>query len=440
MMSKVASSCGAGGSAVGRRQLRSVLIAATAALCLTGTSAAVGNADPIPIPQNDPFYTPPSGWESTAPGTILNSRPVEVASMRPEAEDADAWQLLYRTTDNAGRPMTTVTTVLRPRTGKVKGLITYQAAEDASAPQCAPSYALRQGAVPLDHKYDASLDFLQIDQMLSSGHAISVPDWEGSNGATIVPKQPGYTALDGVRAAEAFTPLGLSGTDTPVAAAGYSGGSLASVWISQLQPTYAPEVRLVGVARGGGAGGPSEPVGPYLQSLDGGPFSGFLLSLLPGMMRADPRLAAAFDTYLTPAGKALMAAGDNECSVPLVEKYPFLHMDDYLTIPFSQVFEQVQAFFDETDYGITAPTVPTFLYHAVNDEIVHIAWVDQAVANWCASGAPITYTRDQMSEHPSLEVAATAAALRWIDDRLAGQPAPDDCSIRTVPSMALGGA
>lgn len=439
-MSKVVSSCGTGGSAVVRRQLRSILIAATAALCLTGTAAAVGNADPIPIPQDDTFYTPPSGWESTAPGTILNSRPVEMASMRPEAVDADAWQLLYRTTDNLGRPMTTVTTVLRPRTGQVNGLISYQAAEDASAPQCAPSYALRQGAVQLDHKYDASLDFLQIDQMLSSGHAISVPDWEGSNGAEIVPNEPGYTTLDGVRAAEAFTPLGLSGTDTPVVAAGYSGGSLASGWMSQLQPTYAPEVRLLGVARGGGAGGPTEPISPYLLSLDGGPFSGFLLSLLPGMIRADPRMAAAFDTYLTPAGKALMAEGDNACSVPLVEKYPFLHMNDYLTIPLSQVFEQVQPFFDETDYGITAPTIPTFLYHAVNDEIVHIDWIDKAVANWCASGAPITYTRDQMSEHASLEVAATTSALRWIDDRLAGQPAPTDCSIRTVPSIALSGS
>ncbi|AYF78445.1 lipase [Nocardia yunnanensis] len=440
MKSNDATSCRARGSAVGRRQLRSILIGATAALCLAGTPAAVGKADPVPIPQNDPFYTPPSGWESTAPGTILKSRPVEVASMRPTPADADAWQLLYRTTDNAGRPITTVTTVLRPRTGQVAGLITYQPAEDASAPQCAPSYALRQGAVALDHKYDASLDFLQIDQMLSSGHAISVPDWEGSNAATIVPKQPGYTALDGVRAAEAFTPLGLSGTATPVAAAGYSGGSLASAWIAQLQPTYAPEVRLVGVARGGGAGGPSEPLAPYLLSLDGGPFSGFLVSLLPGMMRADSRVATAFDTYLTPAGKALMTAGETECSVPLVEKYPFLHMDDYLTIPFSQVFDQAQPFFDETDYGITAPTIPTFLYHAVNDEIVHITFVDQAVANWCTSNPPITYTRDQLSEHPSLAVAATTSALHWIDDRLAGHPAPNNCTIRTVPSMALDGA
>ncbi|WP_458690481.1 lipase family protein [Nocardia tengchongensis] len=433
MMGSAVSACGATGSVVKRGQLRSAVIAASAVLCVTGTSMAVGSADPLPTPQNDPFYTPPSGWDSKAPGTILNSRPVEVASMGPQAQDADAWQLLYRTTDTAGHPMATVTTVLRPRTGQVKGLITYQAAEDASAPQCAPSFTLRQGA---PDKYDASLDLVQIDQMLSSGHAISVPDWEGPKGSVFTPRQPGYAALDGVRAAEGFAPLGLSGTDTPVAAAGYSGGSFATGWTAQVQPAYAPELRLVGVASGGG----SAPIGPYLESLDSGPFSGFLPSLLPGMMRADPRLAAAFDKYLTPAGQALIAAGDSKCMTPNVAQHAFLRMDDYLTIPFSQLFAQVQASLADLDVGAVAPTAPLYVYHAVNDEAVHIAEVDQVVARWCASGAQITYTRDQLSEHLSLEFGAAAAVLRWIDDRLAGQAAPDGCSTRTVPSMSLGGA
>ncbi|WP_327143642.1 lipase family protein [Nocardia sp. NBC_01327] len=394
---------------------------------------AVGSADPLTTPQNDPFYTPPSGWDAQAPGTILNSRPVEVASMGPQAQDADAWQLLYRTTDTDGAPTATVTTVLRPRTGQVKGLISYQNAEDASAPQCAPSFTLRQGA---PDQYNASLDLITIQQILSSGHAISVPDWEGPKGSVFSPKQPGYAALDGVRAAEAFAPLGLSGTDTPVAAMGYSGGSLSTRWSAQVQPTYAPEIRLVGVSMGGW----TAPISHYLESLDGGPFAGFLPSLLPGMMRADPHLAAAFDKYLTPAGQALIAAGDSQCMTPNVSQHAFLHMDDYLTIPFSQLFEQVQGSFADLDFGPVAPTAPLFLYNAVNDEIVRIAPTDQAVAQWCASGAHITYTRDQSSEHVSLALSATAAALSWIDDRLAGQGVPDGCSTRTVLSMSLGGA
>nr|WP_276207261.1 lipase family protein [Nocardia mangyaensis] len=69
-----------------------------------------------------------------------------------------------------------------------------------------------------------------------------------------------------------------------------------------------------------------------------------------------------------------------------------------------------------------------------------IAGVDKAVAQWCASGAQITYTRDQWSEHVSLAISATPAVLRWVDERLAGQAAPDGCSTRTVLSMSLDGA
>lgn len=432
-MRSAVSACGAPRSVIKRGQLRSVLIAISAALWFTGTPMAVGGADPLPTPQNDPFHTPPSGWESEAPGTILNSRPVEVASLGPQAQDADAWQLLYRTTDAAEQPMVTVTTVLRPRTGPVRGLISYQPATDASAPQCAPSFVLRQGA---PDKYDSSLDLIQIDQMLSSGHAISVPDWVGPKGTLFAPRQPGYTTLDGVRAAQGFAPLGLSGTETPVAAMGYSGGSYGASWAAQVQPTYAPEIRLVGVTMGGW----TAPVGSYMETLDGGPFSGFLPSLLPGMMRADPRLAAAFDEYLTPAGHALMAAGDSKCVTPNVAQHAFLRMDDYLTIPFSQLAEQVQESLAELDFGPVVPTAPLLLYNAVHDEIIDIAGVDKAVAQWCASGAQITYTRDQLSEHVSLAISATPAVLRWVDERLTGQAAPDGCSTRTVLSMALDGA
>ncbi|WP_405137605.1 lipase family protein [Nocardia sp. NBC_01388] len=430
MVDTAVSSCGAKSSAFKRSQLRSALIAASAVLCLAGTPTAVGSADPVLTPQSDPFYTPPAGWDSQAPGTILNSRPVEVASMGPQAQDADAWQLLYRTTDVDGNPMATVTTVLRPRNGQVKGLISYQAAEDASAPQCAPSFTLRQGA-PVRNKYDASLDLMTVDQILSTGHAISIPDWEGPKGTLIAARQPGYLTLDGMRAAEGFAPLGLSGTDTPVAAMGYSGGSLGTSSAVQMQPIYAPELRLAGVAIGGWR----TDFGSYLKALNSGPFSGFIPALLPGMLRADPRLAAVFDKYLTPAGQALMAAGDSECVTSNVGQYPFLRMDDYLTIPFSQLLEEVQPLFADLDFGPVVPTAPMLHYHAVHDEIVDIAVSDQAVAQWCAAGAQITYMRDQLSDHVSLAITGTPAALRWIDDRMAGRPAPAGCSTSTVPSM-----
>jgi hypothetical protein len=101
-------------------------------------------APAITPPQHDPFYKPPAGYASTAPGTILRSRPVDLAVLGFLPQNVQAWQLLYRTTSYQGKPMATVTTVVRPSGPAPKAVVSYQVAEDASAPQCAPSYALRR--------------------------------------------------------------------------------------------------------------------------------------------------------------------------------------------------------------------------------------------------------------------------------------------------------
>ncbi|NKS63483.1 hypothetical protein GS493_13455 [Rhodococcus hoagii] len=73
------------------------------------TSPALAGAAPVQ-PSVDDFYRAPDGFESTAPGTILRGRPVQLASYSALPFNAQAWQLLYRTTDFAGNPMPGVTT------------------------------------------------------------------------------------------------------------------------------------------------------------------------------------------------------------------------------------------------------------------------------------------------------------------------------------------
>jgi hypothetical protein len=157
--------------------------------------------------------------------------------------------LLYRTTNDEGQPEATVTTVLLPAGTEPRGLLSYQVAEDAVAPQCAMSYVLRQGSGVAGANSQAEVYL--IDAALAQGFAVSVPDYEGPGGDFGAARQPGYAVLDGIRAAEQFSPLGLPGQSTPVGIWGYSGGSLASGWAAQVQPSYAPELNLRGVAVGG---------------------------------------------------------------------------------------------------------------------------------------------------------------------------------------------
>jgi Secretory lipase len=387
---------------------------------------------PVP-PQDDPFYAPPVGYGSASPGTILRSRPVQLAAFANLPQDVEAWQLLYRTTNSDGQPEATVTTVLLPSGPAPRGLLSYQVAEDAVAPQCAMSYVLQQGAGLAGANSQAEV--LLIDAALAQGFAVSVPDYEGPGGDFGAARQPGYAILDGVRAAEQFTPLGLQGRSTPVGISGYSGGSLASGWAAQVQPSYAPELSVRGVAVGGFVTN----IVQALTQINGGEASGLIVAVLDGVARTVPALAAALDTYLTPAGKGALANGAAQCAAADVAEYPFVNVSNYLTIPLAQflALPAVNAAMNGLDLGGSVPTAPMFVYHAVNDELIPIAGTDATVRTYCASGDSVTYTRDELSEHVSLAVIGAPAALSWLTQRLTGGAVPHGCTTTTVPSMLL---
>jgi hypothetical protein len=49
--------------------------------CAWGAAAGASTTTAPAAPQSDPFYTPPARYTATAPGTILRSRPVQIATL-----------------------------------------------------------------------------------------------------------------------------------------------------------------------------------------------------------------------------------------------------------------------------------------------------------------------------------------------------------------------
>jgi hypothetical protein len=52
----------------------------------------------------------------------------------------------------------------------------------------------------------------------------------------------------------------------------------------------------------------------------------------------------------------------------------------------------------------------------------------RASADHCREGAAVDFVKDELSEHVSLAVGGAGAALNYLIDRFAGDPAPDTCS------------
>lgn len=381
-------------------------------------------------PEDDPFYTPPAGYETTLPGTVLRVRPVEVAMFGRVGQPVDAWQLLYRTADLGGLPQASVTTVLRPRNAEPV-LLSYQCAIDGVASSCFPSYALRRGskafgAVP-------QFEFLLVLHALRRGWTISIPDHEGPDGHWGSPQEPGFCTLDAIRAALSFEPLELH-ESTPVALWGYSGGGLATSWAAEMAPEYAPEIELVGAALGSPVGDP----GSAFTRLNATLHAALPTLVVAGLRRTYPELDRVIRKYVNEDGMRILDSVESMTTVRAVTRLARHDLDNYIDIPLADLLalpEIVQVFLD-IQPGRIAPTAPLLVVQSVHDQIIAVDDVDGQVMRYNEAGAHVTYLRDRLSEHLSLHPLSAPLTLDWLADRFAGVPVPGP-STRTVWSTAF---
>lgn len=385
-------------------------------------------------PSADPFYQPPEGFEAAAPGTILAVRSVQTAMFGRIPQSFPSWQLLYRSSDLHGEPTAAVTTVLLPTGGEpdaTRPLLSFQCAIDAVASTCFPSYALRRGAkaggsVP-------QIEFLFLTAALARGWAVTIPDHEGVQGRWGIPREPGYLALDGIRAALNFEPLGLT-ENTQVGLWGYSGGGLATAWTAEMAPEYAPELDIVGAFMG-------SPVGDLPSTflrLNGTLHAGLPTLVVSGLRRAYPQLDEIINRHVDSKGLALLAAADQQSTVSAVAHLVRHDLDDHLDIPLADLLSmpEVTEVFDDLAVGTRTPTAPLLVVQAVHDGVIHIDDIDSLAERYRQRGAHVTYLRDRLSEHLSLLPLSAPLALNWLDDRFNDRPlAP--ARTRTVRSVAL---
>jgi alpha-beta hydrolase superfamily lysophospholipase len=385
------------------------------------------------LPEDDPFYAPPPGFEHAAPGTVLRSRDVELAFLGLIRQKFIATQLLFRTTDRSGLPEAAVTTVLVPTDRgpeRVCPVVSYQCAIDAVASRCFPSYALRRGAFAVGAL--AQLELMLIAAALAEGWAVTVPDHEGSHGTWGAPYEPGHRTLDGVRATLSCERLGLS-PSAPVGLWGYSGGGLASAWAAEVAADYAPELNLVGAV----LGSPVGDLGSTFRRLNGTFYSGLPAMVVAALGHVYPELNRVIKRHATEDGRALLQSLERMTTVEAVLRMKGKDMDDYVDRPLNEILDEpeVQFVFADIKLGTAAPSLPVLVVQAVHDKIVSVDDIDELTENYRAAGAAVTYHRDMFSEHMLLHPMSAPMTLRWLRDRFAGRPLTEHQVRTTWPTL-----
>lgn len=179
------------------------------------------------------------------PGDLVRTRPVFVAQL---SEARGAWQVVYATANARSETIAASGIVLIPETIAAPGataLLVYCPEFRGLGGVCAPSQLLAIGAEP---------DTTGIEAALARGWVVAIPDGQGLGAGT------GPHTFLAARAAGAKPVLDLaravyraSDLDLPVApmvAWGYADGGRVAAVAGELQPWYAPEIDLRGVAAG----------------------------------------------------------------------------------------------------------------------------------------------------------------------------------------------
>jgi pimeloyl-ACP methyl ester carboxylesterase len=385
------------------------------------------------LPDADPFYLPPPGFEHARPGTVLRSRDVQLAFLGLIPQKLVATQLLYRTTDLNGRPQATVTTVIAPteRTGERPcPIVSYQCAIDAVASRCFPSYAMRRGAKAVGAL--AQFEFLLVAAALAEGWAVSVPDHEGLRGSWGAPYEPGYHVLDGLRAAANHTPLKLS-SDAPIGLWGYSGGGLATAWAAEVHADYAPDLNIVGAV----LGSPVGDLGHTFRRLNGTFFSGLPAMVVAALSHVYPDLDRVIAEHATDEGKVMLKHIERMTTAGAVLRLIRKDMDDLVDWPLEQILNtpQVRHVFDSIKLGTKAPSIPVLIVQAVHDELISVEIIDELAGAYRAGGTNVTYHRDAFCEHILLHPLSAPMTLRWLRDRFAARPVSEHRTRTMWPTM-----
>jgi hypothetical protein len=409
-------------------RLLRLLAAAACVLLVVGSGTASAQMKPaLVLPSHDPFYTytgsQPLG--QITPGTVLKKRAItlKIASLKVPYQ---AEQVLYRTTGELGQqPTATVTTIIKPLDSTIgTKIVSYQTAYDALGSQCDPSYTLRGGnpGNTLSQAEAALIAFY-----VTQGYTVTVPDYEGTNLEWGAGQESGYGTLDGIRATESF--LNDPAT-TPVGMVGYSGGSIATEWASELAPAYAPQLNLIGAA----AGGVPVDFAQNLTYINGDQdWAGVIPAILVSMGRA---FHADIHHYLSSLGLQITQKVQNECITKFATAYPGLTYQQLVKPKYANPFG-VHLLVKVLNHLImgTAPGHPAepLLLGVGNadgtgDGIMVAGDVEALAHEYCQQGVPVTFDEYTGLDHTEAAVPFESDAIQFLTNLFDGEAPSNNCS------------
>jgi acetyl esterase/lipase len=379
---------------------------------LLAVVACIATVAPPASAQTEFYQAAPSDLPGL-PGSLIRQEPSSRAPL-----GASAYRVLYRSTGLTGEPIAVSGTVIvpaGPRPPSGWPVVAWAHPTSGIVPICAPSLAI--------------FKFEQIQglrDMLRHGYLVTATDYPGLGTPGphpyLVGVSEGRAVLDSVRAAEKL--VGESGP--PVALWGHSQGGQAVLYAALLAHSYAPGLRLVGVA----AAAPATDIGTLMQDDEATPGGKNLLAMT--LWSWSRVYGAPIDSLIDPAALPTIDKLAHSCLESPIDVRPrkrdaMALQKRFLAVADPTAVEPWRTLLARNTIGTLPPSIPIFIAQGDADQTVRPQVTQGYVSRLCAAGSQVSLMLMPGVGHGAAAMKSTLTAVSWIADRFAGAPVPDDC-------------
>ena len=347
------------------------------------------------------------------PGTIIRVWPLVGGG----PGNSHAYRFLYRSTGLKGETIPVSGAIFIPSGPAPAGgrnVIAWAHPTSGVAPECAPSlYPDRAGMI------------WNLADMLRHGYVVVATDYPGLGTEGVHPyligESAGRAVLDSVRAARQFR---KSGASNRFAVWGHSEGGHAALFTGQLAARYAPELKLVGVA----AAAPATSLVDLFEDDVATEQSIFAMALLswsrlynisPATIMEPSKIPAFFKTArdcLTSIDQILTLMRDQK---PLQAGKMF-KFDPTKTEPWKGIMLRNAP-------GQARAGAPVFIAQGTADKTVDPQVTRRFAKALCAKGERVLFVKLPGVVHIFAARDSAPTAIKWMNDRFKGLPAPSSC-------------
>jgi acetyl esterase/lipase len=263
--------------------------------------------------------------------------------------------------------------------------------------------------------------------MLEKGYIVVATDYPGLGTPGIHPYligvSEGRAVLDSVRAARA---LPRTGASNRFVVWGHSQGGHAALYTGELAKSYAPDLHLLGVAAAAPATYLVELFDADSRTSEGKELTAMTiyswshLSGTPASTLVEPGAMRAYEAMAHDCIESVAEfAAINDAEKPL-ETMRFLKANPTKTEPWRSIMLK-------NTPGQAPAGAPVFLAQGTADTVVRPAITKQFGNHLCGQGAKVMFVELPGVTHTFAAKASAPTALKWMDDRFRGVPAPSVC-------------